>query len=319
VQSYVVAPRTHYVHYAREEVRELDSALARFVARGVLRALDVVLRVAHLDDVAFVGNSLVSTNLLPQPGEAEVVELTRRLRLRHPHLAIGWRSVHGRGSAFPDVLRRSGYLLIPARSVLFTATRGAEWASVRDTVRDRAVYEGSGYRARAAPVDETTRMSPPEVRERIAHLYGQLYIDKYSRLNPRYTAEFVGVAQRSGLLRFVLLERQVDGRIDGAFGFTVAHGLLAAPVLGYDTALPQRLGLYRMLSYLVAQTAHEAGVDLHNSSGVAAFKRNRGAEPEFEYTAVYTRHLSWPRRAGWRLLAFVVSRVAVPLVRREGL
>ncbi|MFP3787222.1 hypothetical protein SB769_39120, partial [Burkholderia sp. SIMBA_024] len=77
---------------------------------------------------------------------------------------------------------------------------------------------------------------------------------------------------------------------------------LAAPVLGYDTALPQELGLYRMLSYLVARTAHENGVQLHNSSGVAEFKRNRGAEPEFEYTAVYTRHLPWRHRVGWRLL-----------------
>lgn len=318
-QSYVVSPVTHYLHYAREEVAELRSRSARLAARGLLRALGAALALSHVDDVAFVGNALVSTNLHPQVAEAELVDLTTALRSEHPRLAIGWRSVHGRGSLLPEMLRRCGYRLIPARSVLFTDTRGTAWARVRDTVRDRAVYEKSAYRARPAVIDPATGMSSLPVRERIAQLYTQLYVDKYSRLNPRYTAAFIGVAQQSGLLEFVLLEHEIDARIDGVFGFRVADGFLAAPVLGYDTALPQECGLYRMLSYLVARTAHENGVQLHNSSGVAEFKRNRGAESEFEYTAVYTRHLPWRHRAGWRLLETVVRKVAVPLVLREGL
>ncbi len=318
-QSYVVSPVTHYLHYAREEVGELRSRVARLAARGVLHVLGMAFAVSRIDDVAFVGNSLISTNLHPQLDESEVAGLTEALQRSHPHLAIGWRSVHGRGNLLPETLRRCGYRLIPARSVLFTETRGTGWARVRDTVRDRAVYEGSAYRARPAPLDPATGMSPLPVRERIAQLYTQLYVDKYSRLNPRYTAAFIGVAQQSGLLEFVLLEHEGDARIDGVFGFRVANGFLAAPVLGYDTRLPQELGLYRMLSYLVARTANENGVQLHNSSGVAAFKRNRGAEPEFEYTAVYTRHLPWRHRAGWRLLETVVRVVAVPMVRREGL
>lgn len=318
-QSYVVSPVTHYLHYAREEGGELRSRAARLAARGLLRALGVVLALTHVDDIAFVGNALVSTNLHPQVTEAELADLTAALRSTHPHLAIGWRSVHGGGSLMPEMLRRCGYRLIPARSVLFTDTRGTAWARVRDTVRDRAMYEKSAYLARPAVIDPATGMSSLPVRERIAQLYTQLYVDKYSRLNPRYTAAFIGAAQQSGLLEFVLLEHEGDARIDGVFGFRVADGFLAAPVLGYDTALPQEWGLYRMLSYLVASTAHEYGVQLHNSSGVADFKRNRGAESEFEYTAVYTRHLSWRHRAGWRLLETVVRTVAVPLVLRERL
>lgn len=317
--SYVVSPVTHYLHYAREEVGELRSRAARFAARGLLRALGVALAVSRVDDVVFVGNALVSTNLHPQVAEHDLADLTATLRSAHPRRAIGWRSVHGRGSLMPEMLRRCGYRLIPARSVLFTDTRGSGWARVRDTTRDRSVYEKSAYRARLAVVDPLTGMSPLPVRERIAQLYAQLYVDKYSRLNPRYTAAFIGAAQQSGLLEFVLLEHEADARIDGVFGFRAADGFLAAPVLGYDTALPQELGLYRMLSYLVARTAHENGVQLHNSSGVAEFKRNRGAEPEFEYTAVYTRHLPWRHRVGWSLLETVVRTVAVPLVLREGL
>ncbi|QJU53852.1 ATP-grasp domain-containing protein [Herbiconiux sp. KACC 21604] len=316
--SYVVAPRTHFIGYAREELHELDSRALRAIAGVVISVLDRLVAPARLDRTVIVGNALVSTNLLPELAETELRALTRRLALEHPDCAIAWRSVHGRRSTNPQVLRRAGYRLIPSRSVLFTPTSTSVWEGPRDTARDRAVFDRSGYREVDAPLDPATGTSSPELRDRIAHLYRLLYVEKYSPLNPRYTAEFVGAAQRAGFLRFVLLQRP-DGRVDGVFGYAVAHGYLAAPVFGYDTALPQRLGLYRMLSLLVARRAHAAGVELHNSSGVADFKRHRGAEPELEYTAVSTRHLSWRRRLGWAALELVVRGVAVPLVTRSGL
>ncbi len=316
--SYVVAPRTHFIGYAREELYELDSRALRAIAGVVISVLDRLVAPARLDRTVIVGNALVSTNLLPELAETELRALTRRLALEHPDCAIAWRSVHGRRSTNPQVLRRAGYRLIPSRSVLFTPTSTSDWERPRDTTRDRAVFDRSEYREVDAPVDPATGMSSPELRDRIAHLYRLLYVEKYSPLNPRYTAEFIGAAQRAGFLRFVLLQRP-DGRVDGVFGYAVAHGHLAAPVFGYDTALPQRLGLYRMLSLLVARRAHAAGAELHNSSGVADFKRHRGAEPELEYTAVSTRHLPWRRRLGWAALEFVVRGVAVPLVTRSGL
>ncbi len=328
--SYVVSPLTHYVHYAREEIGELQSRPARLLARGAVAALERVLQAGRVDDIALIGNALVSTNLLPELDEAEVASLTGELSRRHPRLAIGWRSVHAHGSALPAVLRRAGYRLIPSRSVLFTDTRGTEWLSLRDVRRDRALLESSGYTVRPAAVDPTTGMSDAPTRARIAELYRLLYTDKYSRLNPRYTPQFIGAAQRSGFLRFLLIERDEEsvlgdpdaagrGRIDAVIGYAVAHGLLAAPVVGYDTALSREAGLYRILSYVIARTAHDAGVELHASSGVAEFKRNRGGEPELEYTAVHTGHLPWHRRLAWAVLDTVVTRVALPMVEREGL
>jgi hypothetical protein len=316
-QSYVVSPFTHYVSYVRDEVGELASPVARALARPLLDGLGALLRLGRVDDIVFVGNALVSTNLHADYSEAEIEAMTASLVREHPRRAIAFRSVHGRARRLPDVLVRCGYRLVPARSVLFVATADAEWSSLRDVRRDRALLEASGYTVGAPVVDPATGMSDAVTRERIAQLYGQLYVGKYSQHNPRYTAEFVGLAQRFRLLDFAVLQKQ--GRIDAVVGSYVANGLLAAPFVGYDTDLPQELGLYRMLSFLMAHRAHGAGVDLHGSSGVADFKRNRGAEPEIEYTAVYARHLPWRRRAAWLLLEAVVRGVAVPLVQRQGL
>ncbi|TAJ49806.1 MAG: ATP-grasp domain-containing protein [Herbiconiux sp.] len=315
-QSYVVSPVSHYVLYAREELGEIRSPSMRRAASALITGLGLVLRWSRADDVVFVGNALVSTNLLPELPLSDVQRLTRTLVSQHPCAAIGWRSVHGRGSNSPEVLRRAGYRLIPSRSILFTSTRGTDWLRPRDTMRDRRLLEASGYRVVAAVIDPATGRSDAATRDRIAELYRMLYLDKYSLLNPAYTAEFIGAAQAAGLLRFVLLVR--DGRIDGAFGYSLVDGLLAAPVLGYDTAMPAEIGLYRMLSYLIARTAHEHDSDVHGSSGVADFKRNRGAENEVEFTAVFVRHLPLRRRLGWWLLQLVVNAIALPLIRRDG-
>lgn len=316
-ESYVVSPVSHYVHYAREELAMLDSPFWRAAGAALVGMLDRVLRAGRADDILLLGNAPLSTNLLPELPERAIAQATKSLVSAHPELALGWRSVHARGGLGPEVLTRCGYRLIPSRSVLFSETRAPEWDHPRDTVRDREILHASGYQVRDAPVDAATGVSPRPIRERLAELYSLLYVHKYSRLNPRYTERFVEAAQRSGVLRFTVIER--DGRIDGVIGTIVANGFLAAPFVGYDTALPQHTGLYRMLSFLIASQAHEAGVRLHGSSGVADFKRNRGAEPETEYLAVYTRHLPLGRRLSWWVLDQVVRRIALPLVRRRGL
>ncbi|MBF4573871.1 ATP-grasp domain-containing protein [Herbiconiux sp. VKM Ac-1786] len=332
--SYVVSPFTHYVDYAREELGELTSASARRAAGLLLWGLGAILDAGRVDDIVLMGNGLVSTNLLPDAGERGVAEVTARLRREHPQRAIGWRSVHGRGMLLPETLRRSGYRLLPSRSVFFAPTRGDEWLGLRDVRRDRQLFEASGYEAVPAPIDPRTGASDLATRERIVELYRLLYLDKYSRLNPAYTPAFVAAAQRSGFLDFTLLVRRDApvttpgpdttagtgaGRIDGVMGTRTAHGFLAAPVFGYDTSLPPETGLYRMLSWLVARRAHDEGAELHASSGVADFKRHRGGEAELEYTAVYVRHLPWRRRLAWGVLETVLTRVAVPVLVRQGL
>lgn len=91
---------------------------------------------------------------------------------------------------------------------------------------------------------------------------------------------------------------------------------MTTPLFGYDTSLPQQLGLYRMLSARLIEIACERRVLLHESSGAAQFKRNRGAEAEIEYTAVQVGHLPLRRRLPWTALADLLTKIGVPLLRK---
>jgi hypothetical protein len=149
----------------------------------------------------------------------------------------------------------------------------------------------------------------------MAELYAMLYIDKYSRHNPMFTAEYLRLCHRSGAMTFRGL-RAPDGTLDGVLGLFIIDGTVTAPVVGYDTTRDRRLGLYRLLMTLVFEFALERGYRINLSSGAAAFKRLRGGQPFIEYSAVYDRHLSPGRRLALSALAAPVNALGVPLMRK---
>ncbi|NYE94529.1 hypothetical protein FHU41_000750 [Psychromicrobium silvestre] len=310
-QAYVVSPYAHYISFSKVELDELHSPLLEAALRPAIDLLGTLLRWGRVDQAALVNNALISTNLHPQFSCGELAELTGVVRQAHPSLAVAWRSVHGRDSAFPEQLRSLGYRLIPARSVLFIPTENRTFEKRRDYRRDQALFAASGYHVR-----ELTEPDPAQC-QRLAELYRMLYIDKYSEHNPQYEPAFIAASAANGMLRFLALER--DGQLDAVIGYYLAEGYLTAPFVGYDLGKEQHLGLYRMLNLLIIETAWEHGVTVHASSGVPDFKKSRGAESELEYTAVYTRHLPFRQRLAWAALDVIINSIAQPLIKRFGL
>ena len=309
--AYVISSFTHYVSYALDELRELKNPPLEVALRWVLIGLGKLLKFGRADDAVLVDNALVSTNLHPHLSLAELRAATGALTKAYPDCAIGMRSVHGRDSRLPEYFRELGYKLIPARSVSFVPTADAEFKRKRDVRQDATLLRESGYLVRSVLQPSVAEL------ERMCELYRLLYIQKYSRHNPRFTPAFLEMAARTGMLEFRALER--GGRVDGVIGFFVRAGYLTVPILGYDTRLPKETGLYRMLSSMISAEAHARGVDLHASSGVAAFKRSRGGEPGLEYTAIYSAHLPIESRIVWAMLEHLIARIAVPLIAGRSL
>ncbi|AJT41153.1 GNAT family N-acetyltransferase [Psychromicrobium lacuslunae] len=307
-QTYLLSPYGHYIGFAQDELAELHSPRLEALLRPLIRLLGRALQWGGIDQLLLVNNALISTNLHPPINSTELLRLTDHLRTEHPGLAIAWRSVHGRDNDFPEQLRNAGYRLIPARSVLFVPTINREFARRRDYRRDELLFSSSEYQVRAV-----TEPSKAESR-RMIELYRMLYIEKYSSYSPQYTEDFVARSALHGMLNYLVLER--EGRIDGVIGYFIAEGYLAAPFLGYDLNKPQELGLYRMLNVLITETAWQHSVTVHASSGVPAFKRSRGAEPEIEFLAVYYRHLPYRQRLVWQLLDGIINSIAQPMIAK---
>jgi hypothetical protein len=312
--SYVVSPLTAYTGYADFEIRQLGRPWLAAPLRGLVRGVGAWLEQSRIDRIVQVNNWLLSTNLYPSGWDgANLPEMTRLLVDAYPDHAIGFRSLNRySNSGLIAQMEGLGYLPIPSRQVyLFEACDGpgAAYLRRRDSRNDARLLARTGYCQ--VPGEALVDTDYP----RLEQLYSQLYLEKYCPLNPHFSANWLRVGQRDGWLRLTAL-RSPTGRIDAVLGWVANEHILTTPVVGYDTSLPQKLGLYRLISQISLEEAAARRALLNMSAGAASFKRLRGGRPEIEYSMVLVSHLSGQRQRVWRMLSRLLHAVGVPVMRK---
>lgn len=308
--AWVVSLYTTYCRYASEETRRLVPRRWQAPLLWLIARVSALLARAQLDRAATLNNWLLSTNLYP-PLDARVLQTHLQEALqRWPQHAIWLRSLNG--TEHPDwlaQLRKMGFSLIGSRQVYLYADIAQAARRHGNLHRDlRLLQRRDLGRAGNHDIGESDYA-------RIAALYAQLYLHKYSPLNPRYNERFMRDWHRAGLLEFSGL-RDGGGELVAIVGTFSVDGLITAPVVGYDTRLPPALGLYRWLMAAVFDQARRRGHRINLSAGAGRFKALRGGVAAIEYSAVYARHLPLRRRAALTLLAAATRWIGVPLMRR---
>jgi hypothetical protein len=308
--SYVCSPHTAYALYSKEEMRLLSNPVLRWSLSRIADAAGHLAKAARINRMVQVNNWLLSTNLYPRGWRPGLPELTDVLTAHFPDHYICFRSLNRWSNAgLMTLFGQAGYKLIASRQVYVYEDFEKTCLSHSNTQVDLKLLRRSPYRI--IPHDE---MKDADF-ERFAALYAQLYIEKYSAYNPRFTARYMRFCHRHRLMQFTAL-RAPDGRIDGILGSFTVDGVITAPIVGYDTGVDRRAGLYRMLMALVFEQAIGAGHAVNLSSGAASFKHLRGGVPYIEYSAVFDRHLATAQRAATNMLAAPVNGIGVPLMRR---
>ena len=313
--SYVCSPYTHYITYAKEELTLVQPAWLRRFFATIFTLLGLLGKACQMNNVVCVNNWLLSTNLYPSLSTQQVADILTFLKQRFPQHTIIFRSLnnHTTPMIMADLKRlgctllgsRQAYLLRPANPHALTSK--ARWLLKRDF----ALLAQYGY------MTATNKDLTENDIARIVELYNVLYLDKYSRSNPMFNEHFIRLALHEKILQLVALKK--DGRIDAVLGYFSRNGVMTTPLFGYDTTLPQELGLYRMLSVVLFNIAKERDLLLHESSGAAQFKRNRGAHGEIEYSAIYAQHLPLYRRLYWNMLAFLLDNIGIPYMQQHKL
>ncbi|CAI8738591.1 hypothetical protein [Pseudomonas serbica] len=311
---YVVSPQTAYSGYAREELKRLGKPWLTWPLKLMTQGVDRLLSAAKVDKLVQVNNWLLSTNLYPADWSvSDLPAITELLRRTFPDHGFGFRSLNDfSNQELRQHLETLGYLSIPSRQVyLFDGRAGAQAPFLKhhNTRLDATLLRRSPYE-----VVPGTALSDADY-QRIEHLYNLLYLDKYCTLNPHYSAQWMQRGQHEGWLELRAL-RSPEGRIDGALGWFANSTVISTPIVGYDTSMPQRAGLYRLLTHLCLQETVERRQVLNFSSGAAEFKRLRGAQPQIEYSMIHVAHLSMGRRLVWTMLSRLLHGIGVPMMRK---
>lgn len=308
--AWVCSPYTAYCSYAIEEVRRLVPLAAAYPLTQLCRGAGAVLRRADVDRAVTINNWLLSTNLYTSLERGALANWIREARDRWPEHAIWFRSLNDAWTPdWIEALREEGALLLPSRQVYLYS----------DVPRLARRQPNLKVDLRLLARTELQRCDDEEIRAsdypRIEQLYSKLYLEKYSRLNPAYRAAFIAAWHAAGLLRLTGF-RDSSGVLQAVVGTFERAGVVTAPIVGYDTALPQKLGLYRLLMAAVLLYAADTGQRVNLSAGAAHFKRTRGGAPAIEYSAVLVDHLPARRQRALRGLAWLTQHIGVPLMTR---
>ncbi|MFT4254970.1 MAG: hypothetical protein QM608_21105 [Caulobacter sp.] len=306
---WLTAPTVTYGRTLREEVdRELRGAQA-LAAKVASRLAEGLLRVARADHAVLVNHLLFSTSLHGGWDGADLDEALAALRGAYPDRAIVWRSLNAADHAeLLAKMRAAGGRRLLSRLIWRLPDPARQWAPRRDVRRDLVLARAGGF-----TIETDARPTPDEI-ERLLALYSDVYIAKYSRTNPRYTAAALAAAVASGVLHLSLV-RAASGEIVAFAADQIRGGELATPMLGHDRARPEAQGLFRIAMALSVRRAADAGLAVNCSAGAAAFKRHRGATPALEHQMVFDDHLPPWRRAGYALLAKALDALTPTLER----
>ena len=306
--AWVCSPRSTYCDYAIEELRRCLPTLLATPLTLLCKAYGYALKLAHIDQAVTLNNWMLSTNLYPPLDHTALSATINEAHQRWPHHALWLRSLNARHNQdWLNALEQHGFRLIPSRQVyLFDNLANGAHANLQ---RDLRLLQKTAL----------IRMMPTDFGrddyQRIEALYGALYLQKYSPLNPQYTAHFLRTWHAAGLLEFHGFKDQA-GVIQSVVGIFRQGRTLTAPIVGYNTTLPQALGLYRLAMACVFEAAIRDHANVNLSAGAANFKRLRGGQPEIEYSAVLTRHLPAYRRQPLRILQMLLTSVGVPVMKR---
>jgi hypothetical protein len=314
--NYIVSPYAQYVSYAQEAINKdtrFDTKMKRQLGWGY-GLLGNWLKWTKFDDVVFVNNWLLSTNLWDHTQPDLLPDMIKLLRDHYPKRAIVFRSVTNTiDEKLFNYLKSLGLIPIVSRHIYVMNPEKGLYKKKRPFQQDTKFAEKMGEQGLYWTSGKDAH---PDEYAIIASYYRSLYIDKYSHYNPAYTDSFVRLMIDSNLLNVHLIRH--EGKIVAVLATFEQNGVITTPFIGYDPNAPAEWGLYRLMNMKLMQEAIDKNLILHQSSGAGDFKKQRGGESAYEYHFIDASHLNLFRRSPWKLFQYITDRFIIPNMEKYG-
>ncbi len=305
-QTYLASATHGYIDYARDELDLIRDEKTRRWSARTLAVAEPWMKSLQLDTAVSINAWCVSTHLYPNWNQDQIFALTAQLSEAFPHRPLWMRTLNAyQQSPLMDALRDEGWLLFPHRQVyVFDHRDQIALLTKRNNQLDQKLLNSTPLKLCQ---HEDFR---PEDAEVMAELYDLLYLQKHSRWNAIYTPAYFRQALAHRWLEFIGF-RDDQGKLVAFIGLYADHTSITTPMLGYDTQLPQTLGLYRLLMAAVLRLSLERQHVLNFGAGSASFKKMRGGRPEIEWQAFYVKHLNPIKRVQMALTSWAM-RETIP-------
>ncbi len=308
--SFVCSPYTAYALYSKDELKQkINSKLIQYPLLLIIRLLAKWLRYGQINKNIHINNFLLSTNPYPEWSGIEIAKITNFIKKEYPNHAIIFRSLNQfQHQHLLNIFKKNNYLLIGSRQVYIYDLTEESWLKHKNNKHDLTLIKKQNL----TYIDHA-EMEP--FLEEALQLYQMLYLEKYSKYNPQFTLKYFKTCYYYGIVYFQGYKNS-ENILKSFSGLFIIENTITSPLVGFDTAAPQKDGLYIHAAQLALLYKFKSNLLLNLSSGAPKFKRMRGGEPSIEYSAVYTKHLSTKRKITMILLQFISNKIGVPLMEK---
>jgi hypothetical protein len=258
----------------------------------------VILRIIKIEKTIFVNNLMLSTNISPQLKENDFEEIKEFLLKNFKNYSIIFRSINEFDYEYIDFLKKLWFKEVIFRQIFLSyVDKVKDYEKIKEVKSDKRLFEKSNYK----------HVSKKELndyeREEIKECYDNLYLKKYSILNPNLNLDFFKNIENVSAFSIEYLINEKNC-INWAFAYYKINGQITAPVFWYKNE-----NLYRQITHIYTKNALKIGKTLNWSSWVWEFKMNRGAEKTIEYFFVYFENLWIFKRFFWRIIFYFSKNV----------
>ncbi|MEK7434299.1 MAG: hypothetical protein AABZ74_14300 [Cyanobacteriota bacterium] len=302
--SYVCSATTHYLDYAKDEINmELaDQKMLKTFSGYAIDFFKFFFEKMDFEKTVFVNNLLLSTNLYPDL-DLNVLEKTLAFLIKKfPDYPIMFKSVNKEfNTNIMNKLESLDCVRIFSRQVYVLDPKLEEYKQKNNYYNDLRLTKKTKYIWEEIKSPENIDLT------RIKDLYRFLYIDKYSQMNPQFNEKFFLETIGNPMFTYKLLKK--DNVICGVLGYFNRNNTITAPIVGYDTSIDQKDGLYRLIIFEMMQDSIKNNWILNMSSGVSKYKMMRGAVGTTEYNMVYYKHLKKTQQIPWFIFEKLTKNV----------
>lgn len=314
--SYVYSFDSQYFKYSREEVlKSTDySKSEKWLAKYGIPVSSGLHRSLKGRDMVFVNGLGLSTGLYPDLSANDWKMLISFLRKSYPDKAIIYRGVNDcTDSLAINLFEFNGMKAVASRRLLMMDPKAEKYKKKRPFQQDKKRWEKQEKLYWDVP--ETVGKKDAGV---VLDYYRELYLNKYSKLNPNYTMDFVQKAHEAGVLKFMFLRKIENEEIVGVQAVMANHKTITTPFIGYQLDAPKDERYYPFMNHKLMELSIENELIFNMSSGADKFKEQRGGEQFVEYHYVDSDHLTLVKRKNWEMIHLISDKFAKSKFQNQG-
>jgi len=267
--------------YWKFELYNISNFFLKFISKFLFNFLIFFWKVIKIDNIVYVNNFLLSTNLYPNFTEQNIKDINLFIKKHYPNKIIFYRSLNYKTNQniINNLLDDSFKKLVSRQIFIFERNKVNKYSKL---LKLEKYFKKYWLKLEKANIEDSNN---------ILKLYNLLYLKKYTNLNPQFSIDFIEDLLKYDIFHFYKLLN--NDNILWIIWYFIINNQTTTPFFWYDIHLPKKFNLYEQINYiLILKTLEESDI-LNASSWAWKFKKSRWAELFIEYNLLYLPKNIW--------------------------